>query len=38
LFTYTKTLQLPKAAPAPRNSGIVIDPELMPEKKKSGCC
>jgi len=29
--------KLPKTVPAPRSSGIVIDPELMPEKNKS-CC
>jgi len=31
--------KLPKTAPAPRNSGIVIDPELMPERvHKDKCC
>jgi len=29
--------KLPKTVPAPRSSGIVIDPELIPEKNK-GCC
>jgi len=31
--------KLPKTAPAPRHSGIVLDPELMPEKpNKERCC
>jgi len=30
--------KLPKTAPAPRSSGIVIDPELMPSEKSGGCC
>jgi len=29
--------KLPKTVPQPRASGIVIDPELIPEKNK-GCC
>jgi len=29
--------KLPKTVPAPRSSGIVIDPELIPEKNKT-CC
>jgi len=29
--------KLPKTVPPPRHSGIVIDPELVPDKK-SGCC
>jgi Ras-related protein Rab-5C len=36
----TIAVKLPKAAPPPRDSGIVIDPELMPGAKgdKKGCC
>jgi len=30
--------KLPKTAPAPRSSGIVIDPELIPAEKPTGCC
>jgi len=31
--------KLPKTAPAPRTSGIVLDPELMPERaQKEKCC
>jgi len=30
--------KLPKTAPAPRSSGIVIDPELIPAEKPAGCC